>query len=86
MCSFCKDLIGERGKLEKELNESMTQNLKLNDKIKELERRCSEATSNMYDAKEKVFYFFYTQRLEKTKFGKGHNLRQFEKSKQCCFF
>jgi hypothetical protein len=32
----------------------MAQNLKLNDKIKELERRCSESTANMYDAKEKV--------------------------------
>jgi hypothetical protein len=40
--------------LEKELTEAMAQNLKLNDKIKELERRCSESTANMYDAKEKV--------------------------------
>lgn len=51
---YLKDLIGERAKFEKELNESIAQNLKLNDKIKELERKCAEATSNMYDAKEKV--------------------------------
>lgn len=49
-----EDLISEKGKLERELNETIAQNLKLNDKIKELERRCSESTSNMYDAKEKV--------------------------------
>ena len=47
-------MIGDRSKLEKELTEAMAQNLKLNDKIKELERRCSESTANMYDAKEKV--------------------------------
>ena len=48
----------ERTKLEKEVTEVTARNLKLDDKIKELERKCQDLTANMYEAREKVNFKF----------------------------
>ena len=45
----------EKLKLENQINDLTERNQKLDDKVKELERKNHEITAHMYDAKEKVY-------------------------------